>query len=100
MSDINLQEVKKLVRTKKDKSDFESLKLFLEARDSGDFSKWQNFILKRANRNNRKDLKKNHPVKYYFTWLCRIFLFPLWIVIVIDSGIKFFKRRKTNFRRF
>ena len=58
MSDINLQEVKKLVRTKKDKSDFESLKLFLEARDSGDFSKWQNFILKRANRNNRKDLKK------------------------------------------
>ena len=38
----------KLVRTEKDKSDFESLKLFMEARESGDFSKWQNFILKKG----------------------------------------------------
>ena len=94
MSDINLQEVKKLVRTKKDKSDFESLKLFLEARDSGDFSKWQNFILKRANRNNRRDLKENHPVKYYFTWFCRIFLFPLWIIIFIDYIVKWIQKIK------
>ena len=94
MNDIDLQEVKKLVRTKKDKSDFESLKLFLEARDSGDFSKWQNFILKRANRNNRKDLKDKHPVKYYFTWFCRIFLFPLWIIILIDYIVKWIQKIK------
>jgi len=94
MSDINLQEVKRLVKTEKDESDFQSLKLFLEARDSGDFSKWQNFILKRANRNNRKDLKKNHPVKYYFTWFCRIFFFPLWIVIFIDYIVKWIQKIK------
>ena len=93
MSQIDLQKIKKLVKTEKDKSDFESLKLFVEARDSGDFTKWQNFILKRANKNIRKDFKKNHPVRYYLTWFCRIFLFPLWIVIIIDNMIKHFQKK-------
>lgn len=93
MSQIDLQEIKKLVKNEKDKSDFESLKLFVEAQNSGDFTKWQNFILKRANRNNRNDFKKNHPVRYYLTWFYRIFLFPLWIVIIIDTMIKHFKKK-------
>jgi hypothetical protein len=94
MKNVDLEEIKKFVRTDKDKSDYEGLKLLVEAQDTGDFSKWKKFTLNRAHKNNLKDLKENRPVKYYFMWFCRIFLFPLWIVIIIDMSIKYLKKRK------
>ena len=94
MKNIDLEETKKFVRTDEDKTDYESLKLLVEAKETGNFSKWQKFTLNRAHKNNLKNLKKNHPVKYYFTWFCRIVFFPLWLVIIIDNIFKYLKKRR------
>lgn len=94
MKNIDLEETKKFVRTDEDKTNYESLKLLVEAQDTGDFSKWQKFTRNRAHKSNLKDLKESHPVKYYFMWFCRIVFFPLWLFILVDYIIKYFQRRK------
>lgn len=92
MNNIDLERAKKLIKTKKDEGDFQSLSLLMEAQQTKDFSKWQKFIVDRANKKNRKDMRKYQPMQYYFTWFCRIVLFPLWVVIIIDKLIKLFKK--------
>ena len=43
MNNIDLERAKKLIKTKKDEGDFQSLNLLMEAQQTKDFSKWQKF---------------------------------------------------------
>jgi len=96
MNNIDLEKVKKLIKTKKDEEDVKGFELLIEATETRDFSKYEKFVSNRVQKNRMRDLRKNNPKEFYFIWLKRVVLFPLFIVIIIDNVIKYFNAKYSS----